>query len=382
MSLLLTRADRLRLFGFDDRCALLVGVPLLAGVTFIIFGAAEWSEGSGLLSYCYLASLVHVTLYWAGLRGVMIFLRYHLPEQADITKRMVSYLGLSSVVVLSLVALSRVVMPVVAPQLVAAGWGVASFTFEFVISFTLGIMVAAIYESIYFFTKYRESEVARERLAKENVKGQLAVLKQQMNPHFLFNSLNTLTNIIPEDGQTATLFTQRLAAVYRRILEWRHKELITLEEEVLALQDYVFLMQTRFEDKLSVCWQLGARAQVQCEDRNSRVAVPPTYRNYRLVPLSIQLLVENAIKHNVVARDAPLRIDIVLTGDRITVRNPLNLRSDSHLNSTGWGHQNLKARYAAVTTEEVLVRQTATHYEVSLPVFPAVPAQRRRVATA
>ena len=368
--LYLNPAARQRLFGFDDHCAMLIGVPLLAGVTFVIFGGAVDYASAGMMLKCYGMSLVHVLIYWLALRGILILLRNSLPEQADIQKRMLSYLVLAAGAVFGITYASHFAMPLIAPDLVAMGWGKAGLAFEFLISFTLGIMVAAIYESIYFFTKYRESQVERERLAKENAKSQLAVLKQQMNPHFLFNSLNTLTNIIPEDSRTATLFTQRLAAVYRRILEWRHKELITLEEEVAALQDYVFLMQTRFEDKLEVCWRLGAGAQVQCEGPGSQVEVPAAIRGFRLVPLSLQLLVENAIKHNVVAADAPLRIDIELSANYLTVRNPLNLRSDSTLNSTGWGHQNLRSRYQMVTTDPVRIHQTPDLYEVSIPVFP------------
>jgi len=254
------------------------------------------------------------------------------------------------------------------------------FFFKIVMSYTLVIMVLAIYEGIFFFTKYRQSIIEKERLAKENMQSQLSVLKQQMNPHFLFNSLNTLVNIIPEDRRKATLFTQRLSAVYRRILEWRHKELITLEEESAAVQDYVFLMQTRFEDKLQVCWHYGAGTQVQCEGKGQTMNLPAEFRGYRIVPLSIQLLVENAIKHNVVSSDHPLHIDIKLANNRITVSNPLNLRSGRSLDSTGWGHQNLKARYEMVTLDPVEIRKTTQLYEVSIPILPVKSAVRYATA--
>lgn len=359
---------------------------MLAGVTFVLFDGVRGQAGgtdTGLLVWCYALSLVHVIVYWLSLRGVLVFLRRSLPTQADIGKRMFSYLILSGLTVLTLSFFSRHLVSWLFPQMAMVGWGQASFAFEFIVSFTLGIMVAAIYESIYFFTKYRESEVALERMAKENTQSQLSVLKQQMNPHFLFNSLNTLVNIIPEDSRKATLFTQRLAAVYRRILEWRHKELITLADEVLAVQDYVFLMQTRFEDKLSVCWNWrdGARPQVQCEgEERGSVQLPTGLGHSTIVPLSIQLLVENAVKHNVVSSEHPLRIDITVTPDRITVSNPLHLRTDRQLDSTGWGHQNLRARYAMIADEEVVITQTEDRYEVSIPLFAA--RVRVRAATA
>jgi len=139
-------------------------------------------------------------------------------------------------------------------------------------------------------------------------------------------------------------------------------------------------MQTRFEDKLEVCWHLGAGAQVQCEGEGQSIELPITVRNYRLVPLSVQLLVENAIKHNVVSAETPLRIEIKLANNRITVSNPLNLRTGRNLESTGWGHHNLKARYDMVTEEPVEIRETANSYEVSIPVFPVKSVARYATA--
>ncbi|MEM9259639.1 MAG: histidine kinase, partial [Bacteroidota bacterium] len=255
------------------------------------------------------------------------------------------------------------------------GFNQPSLAFKMIMSFTLVIMVISIYESVYFFVMFKRTALERERLAKENMQAQLSVLKQQMNPHFLFNSLNTLVNIIPEDTDKAILFTQRLAAVYRRILEYRHKEMISLNEELIALKDYIFLMQTRFEDKLDIEWCLSARTRVQCKGKPKKAEVPPHLRFHRIVPLSVQLLVENAIKHNVVSQDTPLTIKITLDEASVTVSNRVNLRN-RRLSSTGWGHQNLRKRYAAVTNQSVLIEQTEEHFTVSVPVLAPAMATR------
>lgn len=379
MSFWLSTAERRRLLGFNDRCALWFGIPLLSGVAFVLFNDGRGSNDPELIAKCYLISALHVVAYWISLRAVLIFLRQYLPERADMTKRMASYLVLAGLVILLISSTSRTLISQWLPELREIGWGQASYPFEFIVCFTLGVMVAAIYESIYFFTKYRESEVARERLAKEHARGQLAVLRQQMNPHFLFNSLNTLVNIIPEDAAKSTLFVQRLAAVYRRILEWRQRETISLAEELRAVQDYVFLLRTRYEEKLDVRW-IVAGARVRSGGTGSEVRLPPGLGSARLVPLSVQLLVENAVKHNVVSAAAPLRIDIEISPDRITVRNPLNPRADGHLNSTGWGHRNLQVRYAAITDAPVGIREAEGEYHVTLPLLPAVAAQQLKPA--
>jgi LytS/YehU family sensor histidine kinase len=377
MKIFFNKAERIKYLGFDDLCVVLVGIFPMAGIGNVLFGGATPGISMWESANCYGISLTFTVLYWITGRFVTIKLRRSLPEQHQTARRIVSTLGILAVAVILMSALAEPLVMNLFPQ---PGIPQPPLTYKVVMAYTLVVMVLAMYEGIFFFTKYKQSLLVQERLAKENMHSQLSVLKQQMNPHFLFNSLNTLVNIIPEDSRKATLFTQRLSAVYRRILEWRHKELITLEDEVQALQDYVFLMQTRFEDKLSVCWYWGAGTQVQCEGEEQRVVVPVEYRVYQIVPLSVQLLVENAIKHNIISQEEPLRIDIKLSNNRITVSNPLNLRSGRNLDSTGWGHQNLKARYEMVTEAEVLIQQTKETYEVSLPVFPVKVATRAATA--
>ncbi|MFK8163597.1 MAG: sensor histidine kinase [Lewinella sp.] len=377
MKIFFNKAERIKYLGFDDLCVMLVGIFPLAGLGNILFGGSNPDISMWESANCYGISLTFTIVYWVVGRLATLQFRRKLPEQHQTAQRIVATLGSLAIVVALMSALVEPVLKNILPE---QGVPDPPLSYKIVMSYTLVVMVLAMYEGIYFFTKYKQSLLVQERLAKENMQAQLSVLKQQMNPHFLFNSLNTLVNVIPEDANKATLFTQRLSAVYRRILEWRHKELITLEEEVRALQDYVFLMQTRFEDKLSVCWTFGAGAQVQCEGEGQALILPAEYRNYRVVPLSVQLLVENAIKHNVVSQECPLQIDIELAGNRIIVSNQLHLRNSQQLNSTGWGHQNLKARYEMVTEDPVVITETKERFEVSIPVFPV--KQFRRAATA
>jgi hypothetical protein len=377
MKLFFNKADRIRLLGFDDMCFAVLGLFPLAGLGHLLFGGADFNLPLADNLICFGIAMGFTGAYWLASRFIVLQFRERFSGEDDTLWRiaLMQPVLFGAVVIISQTgsfALSLVETRVLIPE--------PSIFFKVIMSYTLVVMVLAIYEGVFFFTKYRQSSLERERLAKENMQSQLSVLKQQMNPHFLFNSLNTLVNIIPEDGRKAALFTQRLSAVYRRILDWRHKELITLEEEMAAVQDYVFLMQTRFEDKLRVCWRCRAGTRVQCEGEGQTVRLPAEYRGYRIVPLSIQLLVENAIKHNVVSEEHPLRIDIWLTDNRIAVSNPLNLRGGRSLDSTGWGHQNLKARYEMVTEAPVEISQTADTYEVSIPIFPAKSAVRYATA--
>ncbi|PPK85619.1 histidine kinase [Neolewinella xylanilytica] len=354
----LTREARIRYLGFDDHWAIVLGVPTLAALASVIFVAGQELPPSAL-GVCMVMSLLHTSLYWWLNRRGVVYLRANYPLSEQTLRRIIFMLAYSATLVIVIEGtLNGLVFPRLA-FLEQAGYGKASLLFEACVALTLCLLVLAIYESVYFFSRYRHSVLEQERLTRTNVQAQLEILKQQVNPHFLFNSLNTLVQVIPEDPPKAVLFTQRLSAVYRRILEYRQRDLITLTEEIKALEDYIFLMQTRFEDKLRIVWS-GAGAREQ--------SIPePESQDAYIVPLSLQLIVENAIKHNVVSQECPLTIEIAVSPDTVTVTNNLQPRSQRQV-TTGWGQQNIRQRYRLTGDREMTVVVTPTHYRVSLPL--------------
>ena len=353
--LFFTRDERIRYLGFDDRWAAVLGMPLLSGIAFLIFTSNDEVLTTEKVIFCLLVGAAHTTTYWILNRALVVQLRRRLPHQEQTTRRL-GYTLLGSLgIVIAVELLAHLLFQRLLSGVAEVGYAESPIVFQIVIAQVLCLLVVAIYESIYFFTKYRYSLVEQERLARANMQAQLTALKQQINPHFLFNSLNTLTNLIPEDAAKATVFTQRLAAVYRRILEYRHQDLLSLDEELTALRDYVFLMQTRFEDKLRITFNQGAGPQVETSPGS-------------VVPLTLQLLVENALKHNVVSQEHPLTIDITVTDEEIIVTNSLRLRSRP-LHSTGWGQDSIRRRYRLITDRPVRIEQTAVSYRVRLPLI-------------
>ncbi|MEL6143475.1 MAG: histidine kinase [Bacteroidota bacterium] len=235
MKFFLTKDERLKYLGFDDRWAMFFGILLVAGLaSFIMMSAIEELSKQSVLT-CYLIALAYTTMLWITNRFVAINVRSFFPRNDQTSLR----LGLMTISAMFTVVVVKVIVDLIEKIFSSDHTDFANppLLFSILLSFTLCLMVLSIYEFAYFFTKYRQSILERERLAKANMQAQLTALKQQVNPHFLFNSLNTLVNVIPEDQQLATRFTQRLAAVYRRLLEYRHRELIGLGEELLALQD-------------------------------------------------------------------------------------------------------------------------------------------------
>ena len=220
-----------------------------------------------------------------------------------------------------------------------------------IIEFVVTIIITSIYFAIGFFQAWRESAVNEERLQKESIKLQYNALKNQVNPHFLFNSLNTLTYIIPEDPDKAVHFVQKLSKVYRYILEIRDKKLISLEEELSFLHAYLFLVLERFGDNL--------RADIR---------VPDDALNLQLVPLSLQILFENVVKHNIISEERPLQVELWVENNRLIVRNNLQRKRQS-MPSTKLGLQNIRNRYAFFSEEKVDVIETKDFFTVSLPLI-------------
>lgn len=199
----------------------------------------------------------------------------------------------------------------------------------------------------------KELENYTEQLEKENILAQYEALKNQVNPHFLFNSLNALGSLIKKNPLEAYKFTKEFAKIYRVVLELKEHSLIHLSEELDFIKSYLFLQMIRFGDNLSV-----------------DINIPSQYLDHYIPPFSLQLVVENAIKHNIISEEHPLRIEIYYENDRLVVRNNLQIRSNFH-GSTGVGSKNMELRYKLISAEEPEFYTDAEYYYVRLPLVAA-----------
>jgi LytS/YehU family sensor histidine kinase len=219
-------------------------------------------------------------------------------------------------------------------------------------SFFCLLMIAAIYESMRYVMLWKKTSVEYEQLQRENIQSQLEGLKNQVNPHFLFNSLNTLVNIIPENPDTAVRFVQKLSKVYRYILEIRDTKMTPLSNELDFLNAYIFLLKERF----------GENIQVKIDLSTEGVS------DWHIVPLSLQILFENAIKHNIISAQKPLNIEVFIENERLIVKNNLQ-RKNQVQEGTGVGLQNIKNRYRLVSRKEVDIIVTQQSFMVALPLL-------------
>jgi len=334
--------------GFNDTWALLIGIPLVSFCVPLLFFNGTLSNG--LVAYLpkWGVSFSYTVAYWLSCRWIFINARRRFPGHNQIRKRILYTLG---AIIISFFIINQVIgFLQLCVGIHEHPPGVTDFDYH-VSSFLIIALVSALYESVFLYDRWKKSILETEMLRRENIESQLEGLKSQVNPHFLFNSLNTLAYIIPEDPIRGVTFVQKLSKVYRYILEIRDKQLISLEEELKFLHSYNFLLKERFGDNLTIS-----------------VEVPDELKDCQMVPLSLQILFENAIKHNIISKEEPLFIELWGENCRVVVRNNLQ-RKQQPMRSTRLGLQNIKNRYAYFTQEEVVISEADGYFTISLPLI-------------
>lgn len=201
-----------------------------------------------------------------------------------------------------------------------------------------------------FLRSWRLAEVEAEKAKQESIKANYESLKNQVNPHFLFNSLNALTSLVYEDQDKAAKFIKQLSEVYRYVLDSRNKEVVSIAEELQFLDSYLFLQQIRFGDKLRIKNELKEHGG-------------------SLPPLALQMLVENAIKHNIVSHEQPLTIHLYESDRKLVVRNNLQTKNTLGEASSGVGLENIRKRYEFLSDEKVEVENDKKTFAVKLPIL-------------
>lgn len=220
----------------------------------------------------------------------------------------------------------------------------------------LALWMVVIAALLFAFIRLREERIRlRDRLEQDRVRFQLEALRSQVNPHFLFNSFNTLMELIEEEPRKAVGHVEQLSTFFRNILQVRDRDLIPVDEELRLLATYFDLEKRRFGDRIALF-----------------VNVDEAARRQRVVPLTLQLLVENALKHNVATASGPLTVTVDATPRELVVRNPLRPRDVGH-RSTGYGLESIRQRYTALTDRPVQVLAGPSTFEVRIPLIDPEP---------
>ena len=223
----------------------------------------------------------------------------------------------------------------------------SKYVFAIVITFFVTLSVHA----ISFYKAYNENKVKEQKIIAGTANAKFESLKNQIDPHFLFNSLNVLSSLIEENPENAQRFTTSLSKIYRYVLEQKDKELVSVAEELAFAKTYMNLLKMRFEN--SLFYEMPTTA-ISAEAK--------------VVPLSLQLLLENTVKHNVVSEQRPLHIRIYVEGDYLAVQNDYQ-KKEVLQERQGVGLQNIINRYGIITNRKVLIAQNEQTFTVKIPIL-------------
>ncbi len=217
---------------------------------------------------------------------------------------------------------------------------------NFLISWLIGISIGSL---VFFYQEWNNALKREQKLKEEKLIFQYETLKTQVNPHFLFNSLNTLASLVSKDPALSEKFISGFSSIYRYILENSRVELINLSKEIAFVENFFFLQKIRDDGKIDLKLDLN------------------DIDNYEILPISLQLLVENALKHNAATKDKPLIIKISMESDYVVVENNLQLKMQMEPSSK-IGLKNLQERVKLVMNKEVLVESSKSSFIVKIPV--------------
>ncbi|WP_228235621.1 2TM domain-containing protein [Allomuricauda sp. M10] len=328
----------------------LVGVAIFLVVLIILFLNGWQFTMQELWTEFWESMIFSMTIYLCNAASFILLMRKYNKEL--FTRKYIGY-GILGNIVASIIGifLSRVLLKVIVHNMSFSAFMMSEKPQYYVNSFFISMVVALLFYAAYFYKYYKERQVKEQKIIAGSASARFDALKNQLDPHFLFNSLNVLTSLIEEDPEQAQKFTTSLSKVYRYVLEQKNKDLVTVDEELNFARTYVRLLKMRFED--SIIFDIPEKC---------------TQPDAKIVPLSLQLLLENAVKHNVVTSSKPLHIKVFEQGGMLVVTN--NLQEKQVVKkSSGVGLQNIRQRYQILTDRGVIINKTNTDFSVALPML-------------
>ncbi len=352
--LFFSKTIRKKYLGFDDKWLFIIGVPFWGLIIPLLFFNVDLTKNLQNYHEWWAHSMYFVGGHWIVHRWVLIQFRWKFPDFKDVQKRIIWEIVASIFLAFTWGAILKLSYVYLAESCNFELKNAYSYKQGVGITLMVSFLIMSIYESIYFYAQLKYSIMEKEEVKRAHLQSQWQGLRNQVNPHFLFNSLNTLMSIVGDDPELAKQFLKKLSNVYRYILESREEPLIELQEELDFVQSYTFLQQERFRGNLHV-----------------HLDIPPRFKNHKIVPLSLQILFENAIKHNIISKNKPLTIEVFVNGlQKLQVRNNLQ-RKQQVMHSTKVGLENIKTRYRLFTKQSVDISETEDFFEVSLPLVRA-----------
>src|SRR5260221_4682311 len=310
----------------------------------------RWMSGKFSLEFnmaLYFLSLIIISFVWEALRWANSRLNVILPFEKSIPGRIALHrfvgVALAITIHFTIYKFGEPYLPIKLDSLfLASTWAI----------FALAVSgVNTVFFIRYFIGRWKDSLVEAERLEKEQARIQFDNLKNQLNPHFLFNALTSLNSLITENPKLASQFLQQMSKVYRYVLQNKDKNFVSLRTELDFIKNYVFLAETRFEGALKIKFEISKESM-----------------EFAIVPVTLQILIENAMKHNIIDQDRPLRVEVFSSGDYLVVSNNLQKRKTVET-SNKQGLANLESLYGFMTDRPVIVESSEARFTVKDPLL-------------
>jgi len=334
-----------------------LGVGLIIGVVLIlIFTVIQiFSDNSMVFERNYFINVGYTMIYAVVLTLINSFYFEYINTKID-WKKYASYRILAGAVGSVILTMIGIFLIRIVINLLIEGESWEAFiqgerAIYYIIALLITIVVTIFFHALYFYKAWQEKKVKEHKIIAGTASAKFDALKNQLDPHFLFNSLNVLTSLIDEDPEQAQNFTTALSKVYRYVLEQKNKDLVSVDEELQFARTYVKLLKMRFED--SIIFEMPEVSG---------------FPEGKIVPLSLQLLLENAVKHNVVSSKRPLHIKVFEKNGTLIIQN--NIQEKQVVKkSSGVGLRNIRQRYQILSNREVNINQSEGQFTVSLPIL-------------
>jgi len=323
-------------------------LPMAMLVNYFLYSQNYFSSASQFL----VTTMVSFTFFGGGFLTygfVAILLRNRFPEERQLFKRLLICLAiffLMSAVYISLLLLAYYYFHFYGYEYLDRDFFRAYFTLV-----TLNIFLTFLNEGIYRFEKFKVTLRENEQLKKEYMHSRLLGLKSQMNPHFLFNSLNSLSSLIHEDAEKAEEFLDHMSKVYRYLLRTNEEKLVPIDTELSFMRSYFFLLKSRYKDALEL-----------------DIDVSPDRLEQLAPPLTLQMIVENAINQNAISRLKPLKIKVTNAPKGIQVINTIQPKMTS-IHSNAEIEENINNKYRLLCGCEILIKEDPEQRAIWLPVM-------------
>ena len=321
---------------------LIVGVSVVIGYMFSFALGLNYT-----FIHVFVQSIVSTILIWGGCIAIVVYSWKNYPWESMPVKHLI--IEIVAIVLLLTVFFSGINIVISLHEKTSFAAGIRSHSIDIIITILITFLITTIHEAFFFYQQWKMNFSKSISLEKDNLEARYNALKAQINPHFLFNSLNSLMNLL-ENNLKAEQYVQDLSEYLRYMILSNSRESVPLQEELDNLDKFFHLQKLRFNESLHV-----------------EITIHPKSMQYQIPPLALQMLVDNCIKHNIISSQHPLTIKIYDDEKSLTVVN--NLQRKQSVESTGQGLKNIEGRYRFIAGEPIKIESDEFHFSVTIPLI-------------